>query len=62
MGVDRFLKVLGIMQWYLLRRKNAPSSLFKFFCYSESFIRIFIRRNESPESSQSDIELTYLPS
>ena len=27
------------------------------FCYSESFIRVFIRRNESPESLQWDIEL-----
>ena len=26
-----FLKVLGIMQWYLFKRKNGSSSLFNFF-------------------------------
>ena len=31
MSVARFLKVLGIIQWYLFKRKNGSSSLFKFF-------------------------------
>ena len=53
-----FLKVLGIIQWYLFKRKNGFSSLFKyFFCYSESVIRVFIIWNESPESPQLEIEL-----
>ena len=35
-----------------------PLTLFLgLFCYSESFVRVTIRRNESPESPQLDIEL-----
>ena len=35
-----------------------PLTLFlRLFCYSESFIGAFIRRHESPESPQLDIEL-----
>ena len=35
-----------------------PLTLFlSLFCYSESFIRVIIWGNESPESLQLDIEL-----
>ena len=35
-----------------------PLTLFsRFFCYSESFMRVFIGSNECPESRQLDIEL-----
>ena len=35
-----------------------PLTLFlSLFCNPEGFMRVFIRRNESPESSQLDIEL-----
>ena len=35
-----------------------PFALFlRLFCYSETFVRVFIKRNESPESPQLDIEL-----
>ena len=38
--------------------KKMPFALFlRLFCYSETFVRVFIRRNESPESPQLDIEL-----
>ena len=37
--------------------KNTSSPLFKFVCYSESFISVFMRRNKPPESPQLDIEL-----
>ena len=41
-----------------IQEKKVFRSIFKgFFCYSESFIRVFIKRNESTESTQLDIEL-----
>ena len=41
-----------------IQEKKVFRSIFKgFFCYSDSFIRVFIKRNESTESTQLDIEL-----
>ena len=48
MRVARFFK----------RVEKTPLTLFlSNFCYSESFITVFIRRNEYPESPQLHIEL-----
>ena len=42
---------------YLFRRKMPLTLFLRLFCYSQSFIGAFIRRHESPESPQLDIEL-----
>ena len=44
--------------WYTYSGEKIPLTLFlSFFCDLESFIRVFIRKNESLESPHLDIEL-----
>ena len=44
--------------FYIYSGEKMPLILFlSLFCYPEGFIRVFIRRNESPESPQLNIEL-----
>ena len=57
MGVARFLKSFTNYAMLSIQGKSTSSSLFKFFYYSESFMRVFISGNHSPESAQLDIEL-----
>ena len=57
-GVARFFKSSINYRYYTYSGEKTPLTLFlHLFCYSESFIRVFISRNESPESTQLDIEL-----
>ena len=58
MGVTRLFKSSSNYPYYTYSGEKMPLTLFlSLFCYPEGFIRVFIRRNESPESPQSDIEL-----
>ena len=58
MGVARFFNSSSNYLYYIYSGEKMPLILFlSLFCYPEGFIRVFIRRNESPESPQLDTEL-----
>ena len=57
-GVAKFFKSSSnYLMILILGKKMPPTLLLSLSCYSECFIRVFIWRNESPESPQLDIDL-----
>ena len=58
MGLARFFKSYSNYPYYNYSGEKMPLTLFlSLFCHLEIVKRVFIRRNESPESPQLDIEL-----